>query len=231
MADSERDWDIGYGRRYPPQSSSSWRERQGTEYEKRGSYDSYRPNSGPDYGERPFRRRPTADDWFEDATSRPREYSEPTPRGHHQWKSPDYKLKEQRGGYNLDRKESSLSGIGKTGVNRASTSAGEAQDNNTLNNGTGRTPIADSQQLSSSMEFHAESPIMHENITAMEIDPPSTMPVSRRSQSERLHIKLPTGDSIKEKSDRSEGTRESKYSSIHRELVKSDKSKQLVSKH
>ena len=209
MADSERDWNIGYGRRYPPQRSSSWRERQGTDYENWGSYDSYRPNSGSDYRERPFRKRPAADDFFEDATSRPQEYSEPTPRSHHQWKSPDYKLKEQRGGYNLDRKESSLSEIGKTVVNRASTSAGEAQNDNILNNGAGQTPLTDSRLLSSSADLRAQSPSMDENIIAMEVDPPSTAPVSRRSQPEHLHINLPTEDRIKKKTSSSEAIRES----------------------
>ena len=231
MADSERDWDIGYGRRYAPQRSSSSRERLGTEYEDWGSYDSYRPNSGPvDYRERPSRRRPTADDWFEGSTSRQQGNSDSTRRNNYQWKSPDYKLREHRGGYNPNRKDPSLSGIGNTGVNRVSTNGGEAQNDEILNNGTGQTSIADSQKLSSSIDVHAEGQSTNENITAMEIDSSSTVPVSRRSQSERLHINLPTGHSMKGKINSSEATRESKYSSTRRELVEPDQSKQLVSK-
>ena len=139
-------------------------------------------------------------------------------------------MREQRAGYNLDRKESSLSGTGNTGVNRVSTSPREAQTGNTLNNGIGRTPTADSQQVSSSIDVHAESLSMNESITAMEIDPPSTASVSRRPQSEGMHINLSTGDNIKE-ANSSEATRESKYSSTHRKFLRPDQSKQLVSKH
>ena len=97
MAYKERTWVRSYDRSEPSPQENPWKDHQGPKDDHRGSYDSYRPmdNKPPKFS---ASRRPTAGDWFDPPPPLDRENNHIPPRRHNQWKSEDFKLREQYAG-------------------------------------------------------------------------------------------------------------------------------------